>query len=294
MTRCRARTLLLVAALGSALVVVPAVVTRGAEPASAAPPTIVRYFRVSVVSTGEIKSRYVGNKQAVSYKGTQVFSWQFKAAEIYEYGDFGSFSSAYLSQACYGSRRSTCSPATVSGRLTEAVNLVEDPNARTGGKTITCSRNDRLPKSGRGSAVRRFADTVGFDGVGELELDFVSALPRRMRDGKCWKGIGSHWISGLEQKQVADCEGGTAGYWATFGAYEKRLLYHQPPVVRAFRTSHDPIRFRQVCTNSLGLDHESYASEEHTTKWRSVWSVTFVPLKESQLEGAIKQLKEQT
>ena len=297
----RARRLLVfLTALGVVGLALPGAVRRGVEPASAATPPIVRYFRVGVISSGQIKSTYVGNEQAVRYRGTQVFSWHFHALEIYEYRDYGSFSSASLSQACYGRGRSTCSPAKIFARLKEAANLREfaDPNARTGGKTIACSRSDRVPKGDNdGYVVRRFDGIVGFEslesGFGALSGDLRGVLPKSMLEDKCWDGLGQHWISVLEKTGEfnRECKGGIAPDEAT-GAYEQTFRVQKQPVLRAFRKG-DDISFERACSSSLGLDHESYASHEHTTNWKSTWSVNFQPLKESQLEGAIKQLKKQ-
>lgn len=272
-------------------------VTRGGEPAAAAPPpTVVRYFKVGIISQGQIKSKYVGNAQAVHYRGTQVFSWHFHAIEIYEYRDYGTYASATLSQACYGRRRSTCSPAKVSASLEETVNLVEDPDKPTR-RTIACSRNDRAPKADGAYAVRPFAETIGLESSpSALHADLRRAVPKAMLEDKCWHGIGRHWISALEAypNDIPACRGSLTYAGDVRGAYEMAFAYQdEARLLRAFRTSNEPISFQATCPHSLGVDHESYASDEHRTTWNTSWWVVFQPLKESQLEAAIRQLKKQ-
>lgn len=255
--------------------------------------SIVRYFKVTVTSQGRIDSTWVGNEQAVQYEGTQSVNWAFETREIYEYGEYGGDdSSAYLTPACYGRRRSTCSKAKVRGDLGEDVNLVEYP--RTDPTPIACSRGAQTTKKRNDSGELAWApsrgrsQSVGFGGSTPypLDADLRGHLPKPLMEPACPGPL--HWISTLENRgEPWDfCDGFRLPENAS--AHEQLLIR---PRTSKFRKSHSPFTTNSACSESLGLDHDTYASREHTTSWTSNWSVRFVPLKESKLEAAIKGLK---
>lgn len=272
--------------------------------------SIVRYFKVTVTSQGRIDSTWVGNEQAVQYEGTQSVNWAFETREIYEYGEYGGDDSiAYLTPACYGRRRSTCSKAKIKGDLGEDVNLVENP--RTDPTPIACSRgaqttkkrNDSgelawAPSRGRSQSVG-FAYTLFGSSPDEsnwhrsVDADLRGHLPTPLKEPACPGPL--HWISSLEGGSSYDppvqCSvGGGPRKSPLLTEHAHEQLLFSPPTSK-FRKSHSPFTARSACSQSLGLDHDSYASREHTTSWTSNWSVRFVPLKESKLEAAIKGLK---
>lgn len=281
----------------------PATVARAGNDRS-----IVRYFKVTVTSHGRIDSTWVGNEQAVLYEGTQSVNWAFETREIYEYGEYGD-DRAYLSPACYGRWRWTCSKAKIKGDVGEDVNLVENP--RTDPTPIACSRGAQTTKKRNDSGELAWAPSrgrsqiVGFTGSRfgsspsesiprlALDVDLRGHLPTPLKESACPGPL--HWISSLEGGSSNDppvqCSvggGPRRPLYVIEGAHEQLLL--APPTSK-FRKSHSPFMARSACSESLGLEHDTYASREHTTSWTSNWSVRFVPLKESKLEEAIKGLK---
>lgn len=273
---------------------------------------LVRYFKVEVASTGSIGSDYVGNESAVHYRGHQLFGWGFRSREIYEYREFtGSMrADPSFAPACYGRKRSTCSPTKLKAIITENVDLVEDPNGDPTALTCSSMRTSPRPRGARrpvwvsgkrGGPVLRFGGE--FTPIRPyLSANFLPLFPTTFYDPRCWKGIGHHWLSNLEHPtgeeragQGHHCYPPEIGWsranagWLAHNADAFEQAFAPPLRNLAKRTS--PFSVRHRCTVSRPLDHTTQGGAEHSTEWSMTWSVRFIPVKESKLRREIKALK---
>lgn len=289
-----------------------------AEAATKVPGTkLVRYFKVEITSVGGVGSDYVGNENAVAYRGTQTASWGWTTREIYEYREFRA-DDPILFRACYGGKISTCSPTKLKLAISEDVDMVEDPDTPQNATAHTRSCRRTLPttqpgeslswteqgRSHKSAAVMRLdlhrTGSDGFPWPPLLELDIRSQIPLSFQSPECAGGVPYHWIGDLEYMSEGEPAAVCFISGTDFGLYELDWLsansaFHRQdmfaPRAKKFRKSNDGFSETSACSASLPIEHESYASREHTTEWSANWKVRFIPLKESKLKRAIKGLR---